>query len=83
MSGIVQREELFAEPLGVSRLNSGFRTHFKELLDTLMPEALDHTLERIVSLYSVSIKIRASMIIARLNLRFWSGLAAQRILSPS
>ena len=41
----------------MSRLNSGFRSHLKELLDTLMPEALNHTIERIASLYGVSIEI--------------------------
>ena len=57
LSRIVQSEELFAQSLGMSRLNSGSRSRLKELLDTLMPEALNHITERIVSLYSVSIEI--------------------------
>lgn len=39
----------------MSWLNAGFRSRLKELLDTLMSEALNHIIQRIVSLYSASI----------------------------
>jgi hypothetical protein len=40
--GVVQRSQLQAQFVRMLRLNLRFRSGFEELLDTLMPEALDH-----------------------------------------
>jgi hypothetical protein len=41
-SCIIQREKLLPEPFGMARLNLRLRPGAKELLDTFVPEALDH-----------------------------------------
>jgi hypothetical protein len=41
-SGVVHREKLFPQPFGIVGLDLRLRTRAKELLDTFVPEALDH-----------------------------------------
>jgi hypothetical protein len=41
-SGIVQGEKLLPEPVAVTRLDLRLRSGAKELLDTFVPEALNH-----------------------------------------
>ena len=38
----VKGEQLLAEPFGMTRLDFRLRSRQKELLDTFVPEALDH-----------------------------------------
>lgn len=41
-SGVVQREELLAQPLGRTRLDFGSRSRPEEPFDSLVTEAFDH-----------------------------------------
>ncbi len=41
--GIVEREQLYAQLVGMFRLNASFRSCFEEFLQATVPEALDHS----------------------------------------